>query len=80
MRQYGKRIKQLSKYISQVAQGKHAMIMGDDYVVLSRKTYDAWVKKLTDSTWDNLLDNIDDILIDGEAEKDREWEAQKRKR
>ncbi len=73
-----KRTNQLSEYISQVEQGKRAMIQGVDYVVMSRNIYDAWVKRMegigrNPSYW------IDDALIDGEAEEARECVEQQRK-
>ena len=73
-----KRIKQLSEYIRQVEQGKRAMIMGDDYIVMSKSIYKTWVKMM-EVTGNNPLDYIDDALINGEAEKSREYDEEVRK-
>ncbi len=71
--------KELSDFINQVKQGRHAMIMKPNYVVLSRSIYNAWAERLVKLEKKDLAEHIDDDLIDGEAEKDRDYEEQLRK-
>jgi len=44
-RTLGKSIKQLAQFISQVKLGKNPIIIGTDYIVMSRKSYDKLSKQ-----------------------------------
>lgn len=60
--------------------GKHAMILGADYVVMSRTVYEAWVKRMKAFNKYDPSEGIDAIDIDAEeAEKAREYDEQLRK-
>lgn len=78
-RQAGKQTRLLSEYIAKVVQGKRAMILGHDYVVMSRNIYEAWVEKMKVEGFD--MGHFDDLIdLDKDEEvKGREWEEQELK-
>ena len=76
MIQANKPTKLLSEYIAKVAQGKHAMVMGVDYVVMSRPMYDEMMAKYEKYEGGNPLDCFDD-LINLDAKQDLRYDEEK---
>lgn len=69
MLQANKQTKLLAEYIAKVKEGKHAMILGADYVVMSRNMYDEMMAKYEKYEGGNSLDCLDDAV-----DIDKDWD------